>query len=359
MKEKNSMGEYQYENHVLNSILSEYKEALRSTQIRKEAFEDGVQWLYKQLLHLPNPEIVYINSPDAGKEISKSAKKINRLTVKNTLDRCLDAIFKKNGIQFDDIALKRTLLENLYVEHYQPVQDMISGCRKNGINLKKELKRIAYIDYYVQLGDFISTDFLHLKNLCCSGVYHVFFWDDCVFALTDPKIRLDEFRQLHSSTYPAIEWPQGPKSYYIYGREMPEWIFTDYGTERLYRRFLAEENEDIRSGIITLIKEREGDRGLLDFLKAELVDKKEIIHFSGYKEILRLFKTKEKFDYLQNRHGIFNQPYCWSEFTCPSTAATYLIDNSADFTDAVKAAKFLRPDFVSPNLTYKWSHDAC
>src|SRR5690554_3974039 len=310
MAEKNNKGEHLYESLALNNILSEYKEALHSTQIRKEAFEEGVRWLYEKVLNLPYPKIfytnspnIYINNPNAGTEISKSSKQINRLTVKNTLDQYLGDFTKKKGTRIDDISLKSALLENLYVHHDQTVQEIINRHRKNGINLKRELERVAYIDYYVRLGDFNFPDFPCLKNLCCSGVYHLFFWKDCVFAMTAPMIRQDENRQLHSTVYPAIEWPQGPKAYFVYGREVPDWVFTGYGTEELYRRFLTEENEDIRSGIITIIKERDGDKGFLDFLKAELVDEKEIAHFSGYKEVLRLYKTKEKYDYLQDRHG--------------------------------------------------------
>lgn len=359
MEEKSNKGEYLYESIALNKILSEYKEALHNTQIKKEAFEEGVRWLYENLFELPHPKIFYTNSPNTRTEISKSSKQISRMTVKKTLNRYLGDVTKKKEGWIDDVFLKSALLENLHIRHDQTVQEMINRRRKNGINLKKELERVAYIDYYLRLGDFNFPEFPYLKNLYCSGAYHLFFWKDCVFAMTAPMIRQDENRQLHSSVYPAIEWPQGPKVYYVHGREMPDWIFTEYGTEKLYHRFLTEKNEDIRSGIITIIKERDGDKGFLDFLKAELVDEKEIVHFSGYKEVLRLYKTKEKYNYLQDRHGKSGQPYCWSEFTCPSTGSTYLIDNSADFTDAIKAAKFLRPDFVSPNLTYKWSHDAC
>jgi len=40
---------------------------------------------------------------------------------------------------------------------------------------------------------------------------------------------------------------------------MPEWIFTDYKIGKLtFDRFNKETNEDIRAGIITMIKEREG-----------------------------------------------------------------------------------------------------
>ena len=110
--------------------------------------------------------------------------------------------------------------------------------------------------------------------------------------------------------------------------------------------------------MITIIKERDGDKGLLDFLGAIVVDEKEIEHFNGYKETVRLYKTKETYDILQDRFGNIGQPYCWSEIVCPSTGTTYLIENSADFIDAEDALKWLRPSFVPEELLYRWEEFA-
>lgn len=350
------------EQQLIDRIVGEYKQALLSKELQKEVFEEGVQWLYETLLQLPKPQIFYCSSPTSKPEIDHQSKKINRLAVQNALDRYRNDLIWSTDMRIikkkKSLFVRSVLLENLYGHHDETVLEIVSRYRKNGINLKKQLEELAYFDFYIQSDRVIDPDFSCLKKLCYSGVYHIFLWKDVVFAVVPPIIRQDEHAQLHSTVYPAIEWPEGPKAYYIHGREVPEWVFTQYGTNSLYRRFLREENEDIRSAIITLIKEREGDKGLLHFLKAELVDEKEIVHFSGYKEVLKLYKSKERFDYLQNRHGKSGQPYCWSEFTCPSTGSTYLIDNSADFTDAVEAAKFLRPDFVYNKVAYRWSHDA-
>ena len=361
MTEENNVGKHLYESHALNSILSEYKETLHGTQIQKEDFEEGVHWLYEHILKKPNPKIFYCNSPDQIQGIDKKSKKINRLTVESALWWNIYERMNTKNMQIEHVSLKRILTEELDIDYYNVILDIIYGYSKNGINLKKELAHVALVDFHVRLNSFDMPDFPCFKKLCCSGVYHIFFWEECVYALTKaPTLRYDEIGLLHATVYPAIEWPGGAaKAYYIHGREMPGWIFTDYGTDELYHRFIAEENEDIRSGIITMIKERDGDKGFLNFLKAELIDEKEVAHFSGYKEILRLYKTKETFDYLYNRHMDSNQPYCWSGFTCPSTGAIYLIDNSADFTDAIEAAKFLRPSFIPQKLPYQWKHDAC
>lgn len=357
MKKENSKGKYFYNSTALNNILREYKEVLVDSQIRKKDFEQGIQWLYEKLLQRPKPTIRYYNGLDVNVISGVKSRKVNRLSVGNALNRCIDSFTGGRNKQ-DDLLLKSVLSEHFRLGHQQTVQDIVNKYGKNGINLKGDLERIAYLDFHIRLDDVLFPDFSYLKKLFCSGVYYIFFWEDFVLVLPNPVIREDEHGQLHSTVYPAIEWPQGGKVYYIHGREMPEWIFQYYGTDSLYQRFLAEDNEDIRSGIITLVNERMGDKGLLDFLKAELVDEKEVVHHSGYTEVLRLYKSKEKFDYLQDRRGRSGQPYCWSEFTCPSTGATYLIDNSADFKNAIEAAKFLRPSFVREDVSYRWSHDA-
>ena len=356
--EENNSGKHTNESSLLKTILSEYKAVLHNREIQEKNFEDGIKWFYEKLLELPAPQVIYSNSLDFAKKIKNQPRKINRLSIESIVERFLNNYENKNDMRTDRVLLKSMLLENLHMRHYRAVQKLIYEYYKNGINLKNNLTHVAYIDFHMQLKGFKTPDFLHFKELFCSGAYHIFFWEKQVVALTAPTIRFDEFNLLHSSVYPAIEWPGSAKAYYIHYREMPNWIFSLYGTEELYHNFLEEENEDIRAGIITLIKEREGDQGLISFLKAELIDEKEVVHFSGYREVLRLYKSKEKFDYLYNRHGRPNQPYCWSEFTCPSTGTTYLIDNSADFTDAVKAAKFLRPSIIPQKLTYRWSHDA-
>lgn len=349
---------------LYNRIEWEYKQALRIKDIQKEAFEEGIQWLYENLLKLPKPQIFYCDSPTSKPEIGKQSKKTIRFSVQNILDQYMNDLVKDLEIYYYESCneiepyYRGYFTINLLKHEYRKADEIVNRQRKNNINVKEQIKLCAYIDFLLQHGQYDCPDFSCLKKLCFSGVYHVFFWKNVAFAISLPIIRRKYFN-LHPRMRPAIEWTRGPKVYYVNWRETPEWVFTQYGTKNLYRRFLREENEDIRASIITVIKERAGNQGLFDFLKAELVDEKEIVHFSGYKEILRLYKSKEKFDFLQDRHGESGQPYCWSEFTCPSTGSIYLLDNSADFTDAIKAAKFLRPDFVPTGLAYRWSHDAC
>ena len=119
--------------------------------------------------------------------------------------------------------------------------------------------------------------------------------------------------------------------------------------------FFNEENEDLKAAMITIIKERDGNRGLLKFLDSECVDEHIINHHSGHIETIRLYKTKERYSFLQDRNGNMNQPFAWTEMICPSTGQTYRIDTSADFESAFESIKFHRPEVIGQEIEYNFT----
>lgn len=176
----------------------------------------------------------------------------------------------------------------------------------------------------------------------------------CLVLRMPSKIVRNEigFHNVHGA---AIEFTGGEKYYYINGRSIPNWVFENYEKGTLtFDMFLKEKNEDIKAGIITLIKEREDNEGLLKFLKAELVEEKNVTHENGYSEILKLYKTKETYDFLVNSKGETNQPYAWIQMICPSTGQIYLIDTCPTFTDVIECAKWHRPKMVPKSVPYVW-----
>ena len=184
-----------------------------------------------------------------------------------------------------------------------------------------------------------------------------YFTSKFVLVLKTPKtIEFNEDNVLHNVNGPSYNFDGDDNNFYhVNGREVPMKYITEDITKEM---FLNETNEDLKACMITIIKERDGNEGLLKFLNAELIDEQKLAHYDGYDEIIKLYKTKESYNFLQDRYGNFNQKYCWTEITCPSTNSVYLIDNSADFTDALVALKFLRPSFVPEELSYVWENFA-
>jgi len=203
----------------------------------------------------------------------------------------------------------------------------------------------------------VKDNLIELHQAC--SIFQSFLYENYVFIVKTPQITLDADRKdaiaFHDVEQPAIFFNEACNFCFINGRQVPGWVVKERDYEMLYYKFMAEKNENIRAAVVTVIKARHGTEGLLDFLKAEVVDEQTISHFDGYTETVSLLKTKERYSFLRDRMKQPYQPYCWSKIVCPSTGSTYLIDNSADFTDAVEALKWLRPSFVPDTMKYKWS----
>ena len=188
-----------------------------------------------------------------------------------------------------------------------------------------------------------------------ANIAKAFFCEKICLVLRMPKKinRNDDF--LHCSTNEGAIVYDDKKYHFLNGRAMPDWVFDKYFSKTLtFNDFNQEKNEDVRGGIITLIKENEGNEGLLKFLNADLIDQQTITHGNGKKETLKYYKTKEKYSFLVNSKGNTNVPYAWLEEICPSTGQTYLIDSCPSFTNVLDAAKFHRPEGVSEKLDYNW-----
>lgn len=316
--------------------------------IDEPAFREGVNWVYNDLLQKPSPEIIYCDSWESGLTTIG-------LYCNPTLTPEVEELVNKR------IGISQADLENLNLskEHLKKIYE---SARENFnqtstyLNTYSNYGWVTFYDFFEKIGILDNELFRKYKKLIAAGAFYVYEFEKFVFAIQPPQnISRNEEGQLHNVTGKAVEFSDGVGYYYVNGREMPDHIFEQ---ELTFEKFQQERNEDIKAGMVTIIKERDGNEGLLKFLKAEMVDEKHVKHSEDYSEVIRLYKTSEVFSFLQDRHGNMGQPYCWLEIKCPSTGSTYLIDSSADFTDALEAAKFARPTFVPQELTYQWANFA-
>jgi len=223
---------------------------------------------------------------------------------------------------------------------------------------------IAFYDTFIKLGvkieDELMEKFSVMKEVIESGCFmSVQLEGLCVVSKLPIKINRDEENRLHSTVEPAVEFLDGYKQHYVAGRFIEEDVFNACeSTESARTKFLGEENEDIKSVICFIVRDRFGERGLLEMLKAELYAEAEVTHSAEYSETLRLYRTKETYSFLMDSKENPNQPYCWLEYTCPSTGTVYLIDTFADFTTPLEAAKFHRPAGIPLDVDYTWKHFA-
>jgi len=219
-------------------------------------------------------------------------------------------------------------------------------------------------EFNIKLTSNIEKDFEECFKLQKeSGIYSCIFSKEVVVLCKYPKLihqeRSNNFN-LHSTLESAVKWGSltgiNFECNYVNGRFIEEKIFKKVLSKSFtFNEFINITNEDIKAGIITIMKEQFGNEYLLKFLGAVQVDKKTIKHTDDYSETLTLYKTKIKYSFLTDSKGNTNVPYAWIEMICPSTGQTYLIDTCPTFSDVVQCAKWHRPMNVPLDLIYKWN----
>jgi len=176
-----------------------------------------------------------------------------------------------------------------------------------------------------------------------------------VICVENPEHIKLQNNELHSTTDYAIKWQDGTGMNFINGRYLEEDLFFKVLENKLtFDEFQKLDNEDIKAGIITLIKENEGNEGLIKFLDAIKVDEQIINHANNYSETMILYKTKSKYSFLKDSKGNTNVSYAWLSMNCPSTGSNYLIDTCPTFTDVLECAKWHRPNQINSKIPYFW-----
>ena len=158
-----------------------------------------------------------------------------------------------------------------------------------------------------------------------SGIYCALFLEDyCIVSKYPKMVHRNTNNDLHNVNGNAVEWGySSPKTkwecHYVNGRHIESSVFNEVINGKFtFAKFKKLENEDLKGIIMSIIRERDGNDGLIKFLKAKIVDSKEITHENGYTEKIKLYKTKETFSFVQNSKGELNQPYAWIHMVCPS-----------------------------------------
>jgi len=170
-------------------------------------------------------------------------------------------------------------------------------------------------------------DELYMKSHVFSGV---FAQNVAIVSKYPTKVYRDDQKRLHRTDGPAVTW--GEKfanfdGYYVAGRMMPKWIYTEEITRE---KFINEKNADVRGGIYAVL----GQKKIMDMLGAKVVDEKVLKH-KGFDETVTLLKTEETFE------EIDNQPFAWVKVVCPSTGTQYLLGVEPHHTDAHEAVASL------------------
>jgi hypothetical protein len=196
---------------------------------------------------------------------------------------------------------------------------------------------LAWWDYMVSIlkleGDIVE-DFTTWRDLYInSGIYQGIYSSlVCVVSKYPVKIHRNAGGRLHNPNGSAVEWEDGWECYYINGRNISKDVFETAKT-LTKDQFIKETNSDFKGAWYEIL----GQKKMMDLLGATEVDKHDIVHANGDIETVTLFKTKERFE------EIDNQPFAWIKMICPSTGTQYLQGVEPHHKSALEAIASLSP----------------
>ena len=192
---------------------------------------------------------------------------------------------------------------------------------------------VSFYDFFEKINLLDNFNFKQYKKLIRSNVFNAYEYENYVFAIQPPVyIETNLAGRLHSTTQAAVQFRDGSEYYFINGRPIPAWIVNDKSSITK-ERFMKETDADIKGAIYESI----GQQGMLDLLGAKVVDRREIVHANGDREVVELLKTDDLFK------EIDNQPFAWVSMCCPSTGTHYLQGVEPHHTNAIEAIASLSP----------------
>ena len=284
--------------------------------IDKPAFEEGIKWLYNDLLKKPTPKIIYCDG---------------WLSCLLTI-----AILKnKNLIKKSWASVGASVWDSVWDLVGASVGDSIRAS-VNEYSSYIDLSNygwVSFYDFFEKINLLDNFNFKQYKKLIRSNVFNAYEYENYVFAIQPPVyIETNLAGRLHSTTQAAVQFRDGSEYYFINGRSIPAWIVNDKSSITK-ERFMKETDADIKGAIYESI----GQQGMLDLLGAKVVDRREIVHANGDREVVELLKTDDLFK------EIDNQPFAWVSMCCPSTGTHYLQGVEPHHTNAIEAIASLSP----------------
>lgn len=296
--------------------------------IDKTMFEEGIEWLYTDLLHKPKPKVVYCDSWISCLitiAILKD-KKLNKL-IKDELGSSIrasvwDSVWDSVGASVRDSV-------------WASVRDSV-GRIFNLYSSYMDLSNygwVSFYDFFEKINILDNFNFKQYKKILKSGVFNAYEFDNCVFAIQPPiYVERNSQGRLHSTSTAAVKFRDESSYYLINGRPIPEWVVENKDSITK-DQFLQEKNLDIKGAIYEVL----GAEGIINLLGAEITDTNTIHHANGDIETVELLKTKETFPELGD------DPMAWVKMTCPSTGTNYLVGVDPQYNDAIEAIASLSP----------------
>ena len=316
--------------------------------IDKPAFEEGIKWLYNDLLKKPTPKIIYCDGWLSclltiailkDKNLIKKSWDSVMASVKDSVMDSVRASIKASVGDSVRASVWDSVGDSVWDSVWDSVGDSVWDSVGDSVNEYSsyiDLSNygwVSFYDFFEKINLLDNFNFKQYKKLIRSNVFNAYEYENYVFAIQPPVyIETNLAGRLHSTTQAAVQFRDGSEYYFINGRSIPAWIVNDKSSITK-ERFMKETDADIKGAIYESI----GQQGMLDLLGAKVVDRREIVHANGDREVVELLKTNDLFK------EIDNQPFAWVSMCCPSTGTHYLQGVEPHHTNAIEAIASLSP----------------
>ena len=342
-------------------------------QVNKEAAKIGIDWLYK-LAGKNEPVIIHVDSPMACqyavhylKAYTKVIEKLLGERSEPSMAQVRDQVWAQVGDQVGDQVRDQVgdqvgaqvraqvgdqvwdqvrdqvwaqVGAQVWAQVGDQVRDQVGDQEMeyqsfSGYGNIWDYGWVSFYDFFTQIGVIDHEGFNQFKNVLLSGIYDMIQLNGyCIVSSLPKRIVRNASGRLHNPTGPAIEFADGYAQYYVNGRALPAWIWEKASAGEITKgMFLKEPNSEIKGGIYEVL----GQKKMMDLLGAVEIDTRTITHKNGDLETVKLLKTTERFE------EIDNQPFAWVSMVCPSTGSQYLQGVEPHHTNAIEAIASLSP----------------
>lgn len=216
--------------------------------IDRPMFEDGIKWLYNDLLNKPTPKVVYCDSW-LSCLLTIAILKDKKHVWASVGDSVRDSIWASVGDSVWDLF-----------NEYSSYIDL------------SNYGWISFYDFFEKINILDNFEFKQYKKIIKSGVFQAYEYENFVFAVQPPiSISKDERGRLHSVSEPSVIFRDKSEYYYIHGVNIQYPLFDKLSQNKYsFDDFVSENNEEIKAAALSFIEERHGNEALFRFISSNL-----------------------------------------------------------------------------------------
>jgi len=344
--------------------------------INKPLFEDGIEWLYKNLLGKPKPKVVYCDSwlsclitINVFKKLShKQIEKLGASVGDSVRASVGDSVWASVGDSvrasvWDSVwaSVRASVRASVGDSVRASVWDSVKGDLKAEFNNYSSYNGfsnygwVSFYDFFERINVLDNFKLKQYKKLIKSNCFNAYEYENYVFAIQPPTvIKKSNLDVLNDTQESAIQFADGTKYFYINGRNISEQLFTQLKEDKYTMSdFTKQEDEEIKSACISYLQQTKGEDYLVSFFKDNLkeintyVDKKDQKYLEGTTNgmnvgVYTLFKGE-----------INNVEIAYVRCYCPSSDRMFFLGVSSEHNNAKDAIASLYriPRKVKPHIT--------